>query len=580
MVDASKTLDRLSAQAGRLYSLPAVAMKVLELTNNPRVDARALKECIENDPALTAKILRVVNSSVFGLSRSVSDLNQALALLGTKPLKLLVLGFSLPPSLSAGVSGDVLGRYWRHALTKAVAARALSETLYRAAGDDAFIAGLLQDIGILLLVQQLGEPYLKLMEKVDAAGGDLRHFERESMGFDHTELSARLLAQWGLPDNLVEAVGSRAEPSADVPGSDPGARAAIGDPSRRLVDILGWAECIARLLADQRREALGRLLELGESHKDWSPRQLESLVATLQEKVEQLADVLSLQLPAGMEYRDLLAEAQQQLADVAADAASDLLRARARQSGDEESLKNEVDQLSRTVEEMLSRSEPPAQARPAGSAPSPNVASQAADAPARQRAAEPRAATPSLFGQPGAMHGAERPSSPPARAAKSGAAPMVDPSALLHRLQIAVEACRQSRRGLSLLLAEVDHPDRSPSGGGEGSSATAVDRLRAAVQSLGYRLVLCQPFGDAGVAVILPGCDRMQAVELGWQLVDAMKRSARTVEGSQVGVSVGVAAVAIPPRNFPPSDLLDGAQRCLYASRASGGGVVKSIETY
>ena len=70
-------------------------MKVLELTDDPRLDTRTLKECIENDPALTGKLLRVVNSSLFGLSREVSDLNQALALLGTKPLKLLVLGFSL-----------------------------------------------------------------------------------------------------------------------------------------------------------------------------------------------------------------------------------------------------------------------------------------------------------------------------------------------------------------------------------------------------------------------------------------------------------------------------------------------------
>lgn len=570
MVDAAKTLDRLSAQAGRLYSLPAVAMKVLELTNNPRVDARALKECIENDPALTAKILRVVNSSLFGLSRSVSDLNQALALLGTKPLKLLVLGFSLPPSLSAGVSGDVLSRYWRHALTKAVAARELSETFHRAAGDDAFIAGLLQDIGILLLVQQLGEPYLKLMEKVDAAGGDLRHFEREAMGFDHAELSARLLAHWGLPDNLVEAVGA---------GVDAGQRAATSEPSRRLVELLGWAECIARLLADQHREVLGRLNELGKSRKGWSPQQLESLVATLQEKVEQLADVLSLQLPSGMEYRDLLAEAQQQLADVAADAAVDLLRAREARAGDEESLQREVDQLSRAVDDLIGRGEPPVHTRAVAPAPSPNTASNTTDTVVRRTASEPRDAATPLSGRSATTAvGAAAPTPPPPRAARPAADRTADSSALLHRLRIAVEACRQSRRGLSLLLAELDHQERIVSERGEDTAM--VDQLRAAVQSLGYRLTICEPFGGAGVAVILPGCDRMHAVELGWQLVDAVKRLARTKEAPQLSLSVGVAAVAVPPRNFPPGDLLDGAQRCLYASRASGGGVVKSIETY
>ena len=113
MNDPTATLDRLVGRAEQLYSLPAVAMEVLQLTDNPQVDTRALKECIENDPALTGKILRVVNSSLFGLSREVSDLNQALALLGTKPLKLLVLGFSLPSGLYAGIEARTLGRYWR-----------------------------------------------------------------------------------------------------------------------------------------------------------------------------------------------------------------------------------------------------------------------------------------------------------------------------------------------------------------------------------------------------------------------------------------------------------------------------------
>ncbi|MBN1912070.1 MAG: HDOD domain-containing protein, partial [Pirellulales bacterium] len=130
MTDPAATIDLLASRAGQLYSLPAVAMEVLELTSNPKVDTRALKQCIENDPALTSRLLRVVNSSLFGLSREVSDLNQALALLGIKPLKLLVLGFSLPAKLFEGVSGEILGHYWRHTLTKAVAAREISEAIW------------------------------------------------------------------------------------------------------------------------------------------------------------------------------------------------------------------------------------------------------------------------------------------------------------------------------------------------------------------------------------------------------------------------------------------------------------------
>jgi HD-like signal output (HDOD) protein len=92
MNETASLLERIASRAITLYSRPTVAMEVVQLTEQPHVDARAIKECVEKDPALTSKILRVVNSSLYGLKSPVADLNQALALLGIKPLKLLVLG--------------------------------------------------------------------------------------------------------------------------------------------------------------------------------------------------------------------------------------------------------------------------------------------------------------------------------------------------------------------------------------------------------------------------------------------------------------------------------------------------------
>ena len=204
MSSPDSTIEQLAATARQLHSLPAVAMEVLELTKNPTVDTRALKACIENDPALTTRLLRVVNSSLFGLSREVSDLNQALALLGTKPLKLLVLGFSLPTGLFEGIEAETLASYWRHTLTKAVAAREICETIFGRPGDEAFLAGLLEDLAVLLLIQELGKPYTKLLNKAYADGRDLASLELQAMGFDHAALTARMLEQWELPETLVE----------------------------------------------------------------------------------------------------------------------------------------------------------------------------------------------------------------------------------------------------------------------------------------------------------------------------------------------------------------------------------------
>src|SRR5688500_11822565 len=202
----STTIERIVSRAGTLYSLPAVAVEVLQLTQQEKVNVRALKECIELDTALTVKILRVLNSSVFGLSREVSDLNQAVALLGIKPLKLLALGFSLPESLFVQAAREQLDWYWKSALVRAVAAREISEQLFKRPGDDAFLAGLLQDLGVLVLLGELGRPYAGLLSEAIAARADLSWLEKESLGFDHAQLTAGLLEHWNLPALLVSAI--------------------------------------------------------------------------------------------------------------------------------------------------------------------------------------------------------------------------------------------------------------------------------------------------------------------------------------------------------------------------------------
>src|SRR5262249_55145431 len=92
-------VQQVVERTGQLYSLPAAPAEALRLPGDPRIDPRQLKSCLESDPALAARILRVVNSSLFGPSRQITDLSQALTLLGIRPLKMLVLGFSLPKEL-------------------------------------------------------------------------------------------------------------------------------------------------------------------------------------------------------------------------------------------------------------------------------------------------------------------------------------------------------------------------------------------------------------------------------------------------------------------------------------------------
>ena len=117
-----------------------------------------------------------------------------------------MLGFSLPSGLFLDVESKMLLWYWKHALTKAVAARELSHRLWRIPGDEAFLAGLFQDLGVLLLFQQLGQPYARFLDRAIGQHLDLAAAERRAIGFSHTELSSRLLHQWSFPESLCETI--------------------------------------------------------------------------------------------------------------------------------------------------------------------------------------------------------------------------------------------------------------------------------------------------------------------------------------------------------------------------------------
>jgi HD-like signal output (HDOD) protein len=542
MTDTESILDQLSARSAQLYSLPGVALQVLQLTRDPHVDTRALKECIENDPAIASRILRAVNSSLFAPSREVANLGQALPLLGIKPLKLLVLSFSLPSGLFVDVEAKTLLWYWKHALTKAVAGRELSHRLWRIPGDEAFLAGLFQDLGALLLFQHLGQPYARLLDQAVSRQVDLCAVEQRTLGFPHTELSARLLRQWRLPESLYEAVGCQS-------------------PEQRgysaLAQILHLSELFARLLADGQTSALPELLDAAHGYSHYLDHQLEPLVAEVEAKVNELADIFSLALPDGLEYRDVLAEAHRQLTGVATQAAEDLLRGQVpeRAEVDEDWILTELDSLADALAEACAR---PVETTAAAIGESPSLAAGAA---ARQTSATAVAA---------------RPATTPPR-------PMTAAPNLLDRLTGVVAICRSARRPLSLLLVKLSVGDELLGSCGPQELAAVRNVLAKVCGRLDHPGKISLPHTEFGFALILPAAERTQAVELGNDLIRAVRNVAGTVVVSQkdwLKVDIGVASIAQLPKNFPPRDLLDGADRCLYASHASGGGVVKSIEIY
>jgi HD-like signal output (HDOD) protein len=204
-----------------LDSLPSIPTVYTELTQRIRKENATLREMgqlIAADPPMTAKLLQVVNSAFFGIGRRITNPEDAAALLGIETLKGLVLTAGIFQQFEGGplASGSVsLQSLWRHSVAVGRLARdiAVAEDCDRATVDDSLAAGLLHDIGLLLLAFRMPSTWAKVEKLVFEDGMFRWDAEKRVAGATHNAVGAYLLGLWGLPESVVEAVGFTHSPS-------------------------------------------------------------------------------------------------------------------------------------------------------------------------------------------------------------------------------------------------------------------------------------------------------------------------------------------------------------------------------
>jgi diguanylate cyclase (GGDEF)-like protein len=173
---------------------------MLQLTRDPDVELGDIADLVQYDQALSAKILKTVNSSYYSLRQPCPNIKRALAYLGLSTVKSLVLGFSLVDMTRHSDNGFDLMDYWRRCVYSAAAARRIAMVTGTCDPDEAFIAALMQDIGMLAMHSVLGDQYSK-----QTKGNHLMvpHSETSSLGFNHAEVGAKLGEKWNLPEQIV-----------------------------------------------------------------------------------------------------------------------------------------------------------------------------------------------------------------------------------------------------------------------------------------------------------------------------------------------------------------------------------------
>jgi diguanylate cyclase (GGDEF)-like protein len=304
--EPTRLLDQLRT-ARRLPSPPGIALRVLDLCRREDTDVQQIADAIMSDPALSSRLLRYANSSIVGAGRKVTSVRDAVLLLGLRAVKLTALGFSIAsPDLQPRCPGFELRRFWLESFATAAIARRLAGDQVKVDREEAFTAGLLAGIGRLALAHGLAEEYGEVLESA-REGQSLIEAERAVLGIDHVHFGAELLADWGLPDVLVEAVRQQIQPI------DPGSAEARRHPlayvvrlSIRLAPLFaGTPEGLTAETRTAAREVIEKALQLDE--QAWQRIADETLTDFCQ--VGELFDV---QLEGHASVFDLYAEAQEE----------------------------------------------------------------------------------------------------------------------------------------------------------------------------------------------------------------------------------------------------------------------------
>jgi putative nucleotidyltransferase with HDIG domain len=196
-----------------LPTIPPVLAGIVALIDSDTAGARRLVELIERDQSLTAKLLRLANSAFFGQSRRVSTVPRAILLLGFSTVRNLALGVKVWEALGGDVTRRRLEELWAHAITVAVCAKAMAGRMRACDPDEAFTAGLLHDVGRLVIAVRFRDMYWDTVGGADESEA-VEQRERETFGVDHAEVGGWLLEAWALPPIIVESVRQHHDPEA------------------------------------------------------------------------------------------------------------------------------------------------------------------------------------------------------------------------------------------------------------------------------------------------------------------------------------------------------------------------------
>lgn len=243
--DNRAIIDNAVRSISHIATLPEITLKIIELVEDPSSTAQDLHKVIANDPALCSRILKVVNSAFYGLPRQIGSINRAIVLLGLNAVKNIAIAASLTKLFRGG---DMCPRFsarnlWIHSMATGAGSKLICDQLKLGLPDEAFLAGLIHDIGMMVEMQAMRDKLIRVFEqmKFDANGVPLNNMieiEQTVIGASHCEFGSALCETWKFPKSFAYVTAHHHDPLSLPQGSR--MLTAVVNVSDRLAAQLGY----------------------------------------------------------------------------------------------------------------------------------------------------------------------------------------------------------------------------------------------------------------------------------------------------------------------------------------------------
>ena len=211
-----QTVEKIISKIGELPAAPVILSKALKLTSNLDSNIEDISKNISADQSLTAKVIKLSNSPIYGRVQRIKSLSESIKVLGFNQVKSIIVSASTYKVFKSGVHEKIADLLWQHSLATGLGARLLAKRYGNVDKEEAYLCGLLHDIGKLVLLQTAPHVYEEVITKVKETGESFFKVENRILGFNHANVGNALLTKWNFPPNLVREIFNQHKTKIDV----------------------------------------------------------------------------------------------------------------------------------------------------------------------------------------------------------------------------------------------------------------------------------------------------------------------------------------------------------------------------